>query len=89
MKKNTIIHVFGRVQGVGFRYFVRSTANAIGITGYVTNEANGSVYIEAEGTAEQLDNFIGMCRRGPGHADVRELRHFEGPLMNYTSFRIK
>ncbi len=88
-RSNEIVRVFGRVQGVGFRYSAQQTANAIGIFGIVTNESDGSVYIEAEGTPEQIRLFLDWCRRGPARANVRDVRHFPGKMMNYNSFRIK
>lgn len=89
MTKNIIIRVYGRVQGVGFRYYTREMALKSWITGYVSNEADGSVYIEAEGAQEHLDVFIRLCKAGPARAIVTDFRKFEGTLMNYSSFRIK
>jgi len=88
-KTNEIIRVYGRVQGVGFRYSAQMIASGMGISGYATNDSDGSVYIEAEGNREQLDLFIEWCRKGPSRAIVQDVRHFPGKLMNYTSFRIR
>ncbi|MFH1121728.1 MAG: acylphosphatase [Bacteroidota bacterium] len=88
-KSNEIIRVFGRVQGVGFRYSVLQEALSLGLCGYVCNEHDGSVYIEAEGNREQIDLLIAWCRKGPSRSEVREIRHFGGQLMNYVSFRIR
>ncbi|PKP01016.1 MAG: acylphosphatase [Bacteroidetes bacterium HGW-Bacteroidetes-9] len=86
---NEIIQVNGRVQGVGFRYATQSTAISLGLNGYVCNKPDGSVYIEVEGTKEQIAVFIVWCKKGPSRAIVQEVRHFSGPLMNYQSFRIR
>lgn len=88
-KTNEIIRVYGRVQGVGFRYSAQRIASVMGISGYATNESDGSVYIEAEGTKEQVEQFIDWCRKGPSRAIVQDVKHFPGKLMNYTSFRIR
>ena len=48
----------GRVQGVGFRYLTRRAADLIGVTGWVRNEADGSVTLEIQGTEEQVDGLI-------------------------------
>lgn len=88
-KKNIIIRVFGRVQGVGFRYYAHQGAVSLGITGYVSNETDGSVYIEVEGPADKLSLFLDWCSRGPARAEITDIRHFEGPVVNYTSFRIR
>ena len=53
------IYVYGSVQGVGFRYRTEHAANAVGATGWVHNESDGSVLLEIQGTEEQIDE----CRR--------------------------
>ena len=57
--------ISGRVQGVGFRHSARSNARYHGITGFVKNKPDGSVYIEAEGSRNQLDEFVEWCKKGP------------------------
>lgn len=88
-KTNKIIRVYGRVQGVGFRYSALQIATSMGICGYVANESDGSVYIEAEGSADQLNQFIEWCRKGPARAVIQDVRHFPGQLMNYSSFTVR
>lgn len=51
-------HFFGQVQGVGFRYTAKYTASGLGITGWVMNEWDGTVTMQAQGTKEQLDQLI-------------------------------
>jgi len=88
-KLNEIIRVYGRVQGVGFRYSALQAATELGLCGFVCNEQDGSVTIEAEGTREQIELLITWCRKGPSRSEVSEIRHFPGTLMNYKSFRIR
>ncbi|MGX7419687.1 acylphosphatase [Carnobacterium gallinarum] len=57
--------VIGRVQGVGFRYMTKMVADQIGVGGIVYNQDDGSVYIEANGTLEQIDEFIKKIRNSP------------------------
>jgi acylphosphatase len=83
------IMITGRVQGVGFRHSARSNARFFGITGYVKNEPDGSVYIEAEGSRNQLDEFVGWCRKGPGFGHVDDIRIDTALPKNYTSFEIR
>lgn len=52
----------GRVQGVGYRYFVTDIAREYGVSGYVRNRGNGSVEVVAEGTEPALQEFIGQLR---------------------------
>jgi acylphosphatase len=83
------ILILGRVQGVGFRYSARSAANSIGIKGFVRNMPDGSVYIEAEGTTQQLDDFISWCHSGPGRAIVKHVDVYDGVVVDFREFVIK
>lgn len=53
----------GRVQGVGFRYSAQYLAQGLGLTGWVRNEWDGTVVMEAQGTEEQLNQLIQMLKR--------------------------
>jgi len=83
------IHVKGRVQGVGFRYGTVREAKRRDITGFVKNQYDGSVYIEAEGSREQLLDFVEWCRRGPGAAHVKSVTVDPAPPENYTDFTVE
>jgi acylphosphatase len=63
-------YVRGRVQGVGFRYFVRLAAQQNGLSGYAHNLADGRVEFLLQGEAEEVERVIEMIRTGPGHARV-------------------
>jgi acylphosphatase len=62
--------VVGRVQGVNFRTFIRKEAQALGLTGWVRNERDGSVSMEAEGSHAALETLLAAARRGPAMARV-------------------
>jgi acylphosphatase len=66
------LHCFvsGRVQGVGFRYFVRGRANELGLTGWVRNLYDGRVEVVAEGEQATLQQLEAALRRGPPGSDV-------------------
>jgi len=64
------IKVTGVVQGVGFRYFVRNTAERLDLGGYVRNCPDGSVEVVAEGDRHAMGAFLGELRVGPRHASV-------------------
>jgi acylphosphatase len=63
----------GRVQGVGFRYFVRGVARELGLVGRVRNLPSGEVEIEVAGEPERVEKFKGWVRRGPPGAAVAGL----------------
>jgi acylphosphatase len=89
MKMSYRITVSGKVQNVGFRYYTAVTAQEFNIDGFVKNEPDGSVYIEAEGEKDALETFLHWCRRGPQWARVDRFDIQEQPLMNYKGFRVK
>jgi acylphosphatase len=63
-------YVRGRVQGVGYRFFARREASALGLRGYTRNHADGGVEVVAEGARRDLESFVDRLRRGPSAADV-------------------
>jgi acylphosphatase len=82
------IYVTGEVQGVGFRWNAAKEAKNRDITGFVKNLPDGRVYIEAEGTREQLDAYVEWCRKGPGFSFVESISTDVFPPENYKDFRI-
>ena len=71
----------GRVQGVGFRYFVVDTAQRRGLTGWVANLPDGRVRCVAEGRRGQLEALLGALQRGPAGARVAGVEATWGPAM--------
>jgi acylphosphatase len=86
MKQSAILIIHGRVQGVGFRYFVKQKADALGITGFVKNQLGGAVYVEAEGEEDQLQLFIHFCRQGPSYAWVEKVDIQFCPAQDFKGF---
>ena len=80
--------VSGHVQGVFYRASARTKAEELGITGFVQNLPDGKVYIEAEGSDENLDRFKTWCAEGPPRAQVEQVEIKEGELRNYKSFGV-
>ena len=89
MEKHFVIKVNGLVQGVFFRASTKEKADQLGVKGIVRNEADGSVYIEAEGDPENVKKFIQWCHQGPPRAQVDACDVTEGPLKNFTAFIIQ
>jgi acylphosphatase len=80
----------GRVQGVGFRWFVQTAAVREGVTGYVENLSNGSVEAFVEGDAEAVTRVERAIRGGPAGARVDSVEALdETPGGTYKTFSIK
>ncbi|HLN56184.1 MAG TPA: acylphosphatase [Bacteroidales bacterium] len=83
------IKITGSVQGVGFRWNAVREARSRGITGYVKNLDDGSVYIEAEGFLVQLDDFLIWCRMGPAFATVESVMFDIADPLGYRDFGVE
>jgi acylphosphatase len=82
--------VRGRVQGVGFRWFVEREAHMLGVSGWVRNNADGSVEVLAMGTREQLSGLRSRLQQGPRAARVDAVEEKEAqPVAGLKSFRIE
>src|SRR5438477_4829296 len=82
--------VRGRVQGVGFRWFVEREAHMLGVYGWVRNNPDGSVEVLATGTREQLSGLRSRLQNGPRAARVDEVQEKEAqPVTGLKTFRIE
>ena len=82
--------VRGRVQGVGFRWFVEREAHILGIAGWVRNNPDSSLEVMAQGTRDQLAGLRSRLQQGPRAARVDNVEEFEAkPVSNLTTFRIE
>ena len=88
-KKAKLYRVRGRVQGVGFRFFVEQSANRIGVSGWVRNLDDGDVEVYAAGSEEQHSELSGLLRKGPRLADVRGVDETEAPLEQHSGFSVR
>ncbi|PLX26026.1 acylphosphatase [Candidatus Parcubacteria bacterium] len=87
-EKHLDIKIFGKVQGVGFREFIKERAIEFGINGTVRNNEKGYVEVEAEGEEDSLSNFVEECRKGSNWAEVIDVKTEDGKMKNYSSFSI-
>ena len=87
--KHLSISVSGKVQGVFFRATTKEVADQLGIYGFVRNERDGSVYIEAEGDEELVNKFLAWCHKGPSHAVVKNVVSEEGSIQGFTKFEVR
>jgi len=89
MKKLIRIRISGLVQGVFFRASTKERADSMNICGFVRNEPDGSVYVEAEGQSHDLQIFLEWCSQGPSRAEVEKCEVEEGDLRFYKQFVIE
>ena len=74
--KNTLtlnMKITGKVQGVGFRFFVQQQAQKLGINGWVSNKSNGDVEALAQGEKADLEQFIAKVKEGPTFSRVEDV----------------
>jgi acylphosphatase len=81
--------VRGRVQGVGYRWFVQKTAADLGLTGYVRNLDDGRVEVYAVGSEAALSELAGLLRTGPRWSEVRGVDEQEAAVEKRSSFQIE
>lgn len=83
-----LIYVYGEVQGVFYRKTAQNHAQTQGLYGFARNQPDGSVYIEAEGPEDVLQQFLDWCRYGPPAARVDRLEVVEEEPYGYDSFTV-
>lgn len=83
------IKVKGKVQGVFYRSSTQAKAKELGLSGWVKNEEDGSVLIEAEGEEQKLEKLIDWCRQGPGAAVVNDVEYQELEPQGKNGFEVK
>lgn len=82
--------VSGRVQGVGYRFFVIDQALYLGLRGYVRNDSSGDVEIVAQGTRSALERLLARLWRGPSAAHVSEVHVAWGqPTEHFSGFHVR
>lgn len=72
------VRISGRVQGVGFRWFVREEARRLGLSGWVTNLPGGAVEVRAGGETGSLDRLRRALQVGPSGAQVERVEDLSG-----------
>lgn len=87
MAKHLNIRISGEVQGVSFRVNAIETAKDLGVTGFVRNDRDGTVYIEAEGIEEAILEFVLWCQKGPPAAKVEDVLVEEGSWVGFEAFQ--
>ncbi|ULT27904.1 acylphosphatase [Sphingobacterium sp. E70] len=85
--KHLNISIRGKVQE-SFRLTAKAVADQVGVKGFVVNQKDGSVYIEAEGDDFALDSMMDFCQEGPEDATVEAVEVEEGELKGFSNFEV-
>lgn len=86
--KHLNITISGKVQRVSFRAASKAIADQLSVKGFIVNQPDGTVYVEAEGDDFSLDTFLEWCHEGPDRAVVEKVEVIEGELKNYRNFEV-
>jgi len=88
MKKAIRIYIFGNVQGIFFRNFIKENADKLKIKGYTRNKDDGSVECWFEGEQEKVAKLIEICKQGPKEAVVKRIDQIEEKFQGFKDFKI-
>ena len=88
MTETKRLKIWGRVQGVGFRYYVERQAQVLRITGWVRNCTDGSVEALVQGETAAVEAFLAAARQGPRRAEVERVEMFDAEG-RYETFEIQ
>jgi acylphosphatase len=90
MPERLHVKIEGQVQGVGYRYYARAKARALGLNGWIRNLPDGRVEAEFEGDQALLEQMLAWCQRGPSGAHIRNIEvSWEQAPARYDSFDIR
>ncbi|MCX6709528.1 MAG: acylphosphatase [Candidatus Woesearchaeota archaeon] len=86
--KQVHLRLYGDVQGVGFRFFIRQQAKLIGVKGFVRN-LKDCVEVVANGSDEKILVFSRQCKRGPIMSRIERSEEEEMPIEEFEDFEIR
>jgi acylphosphatase len=80
--------IYGKFQGVGFRYSAMLKAESLVIKGYVKNQRDGSVFVAVQGATTAVEHFVNWCYQGPPTADVSRIENTPRSIEEFREFII-
>jgi acylphosphatase len=88
--KHLTLKICGKVQGVFFRKNTKKVADMLGVVGWVMNEVDRSVLVEAEGDDEKLKKLLEWAKKGPQGSSVEKVEEsWSDDIFGYSDFEIK
>ena len=88
MKKALRMYITGTVQGIFFRAFVKENAEKYNVKGFVRNLEDGRIEIFLEGNNEDIDKMVELCKKGPKHAQIRNIEIKLEKFQDFKSFKV-
>lgn len=88
MKKSVRMYIDGTVQGVFFRAFVKENAERYNVKGFVRNLEDGRIEIFLEGTINDVNTMIELCKKGPKHSQIRKVELKNERFQDLKQFKI-
>jgi len=88
MKKSVRLYIDGTVQGVFFRGFVKENAERYDLKGFVRNLEDGKVEVFLEGTVDNVNKTVDILKKGPRHAQIRNVKVKAERFQDFKSFKI-
>ena len=88
MKKSVRLYVEGSVQGVFFRNFIRENAEKLDLNGFTRNLEDGRVEVFVEGDSDNVEKMIEVCKKGPKHAQIKDVTIKPEPFQGFKNFKI-
>ena len=87
MKKSIRLYITGSVQGVFFRDFVKENAEKNNVKGFVRNLEDGRIEVFLEGDGNDVNKMIEICKKGPKHAQIRNVEEKEERFQDFKEFK--
>ena len=88
MKKSVRLYIDGTVQGVFFRMFVKENAERYNVKGFVRNLEDGKIEVFLEGNVDEVSKMIELCRKGPKHAQIRNVEIKPERFQDFKVFKV-
>ena len=88
MRKSIRLTLSGSIQGMFFRQFIKDNADKNGVKGFVRNLEDGKVEVFIEGLVENVNSMAEICRKGPPHAQIRNVEEKDERFQDFKEFKI-
>ncbi len=88
MKKSVRLYIDGTVQRVFFRSFIKENAERYDLKGFTRNLENGKIEVFIEGDSDKVEKMIELCKKGPRHAQIKNVEIKSEPFQSFRVFKI-